>query len=75
MLNRVPMVLCLHDAMTERWPEKFFPTARKRLKLRAKHWLARRRAHRPVTPTLASARDIAEPLLEKAQISGPETGG
>lgn len=59
VLRPTPMVMCLHDAMTERWPEMFFPTRRSRANWRAKLWLARMQADRLITPTATSARDIA----------------
>lgn len=59
VLGRTPVVLCLHDAMTERQPGLFFASQRARWLWQAKLWLARGQAARIITPSEQARRDVA----------------
>jgi len=56
---RVPVVVTVHDAMTEEWPALFFPDRRARASWRAKVWMARRQASVVVTPSPSARRAVA----------------
>lgn len=56
---RMPAVVTIHDAIAERHPELIFPGIRSRMLWDAKMWLAIRQAHRIVTVSAASRRQIA----------------
>lgn len=57
--RRVPVVVTIHDTMTETRPHLFFPTPRARLFWRLKLWLARRQAAVITTPSESARRDVA----------------
>ena len=59
ILYGTPMVLCVHDTMTETLPEMFFATRQARLRWRVKLWLARHQARRIVSPSEQARRDVA----------------
>jgi glycosyltransferase involved in cell wall biosynthesis len=59
ILDGTPMVLCLHDAMTEKRPDLFFATRQDRLRWRIKLSLARRQARCIVSPSEQARRDVA----------------
>ncbi len=58
----VPVVVAMHDAMTEEHPERFFHTQRARLLWSAKLWLMTRRATAMVTPSEDARQRIATAL-------------
>jgi len=51
VIGRVPVVVTMHDAMTEHLPELFFSTRRAHVFWQAKLWMARRQATTIVTPS------------------------
>lgn len=60
ILDGAPVVLCLHDTMTETRPELFFATAPARRRWRLKLWLARHQARRIVSPSERSRSAVAQ---------------
>lgn len=59
VLGRVPVVIAVHDAMTEERPELFFPSRRAHAFWRAKVWLARRQASAIVAPSESARQRVA----------------
>jgi alpha-1,3-rhamnosyl/mannosyltransferase len=57
--GRVPVVVTVHDTMTEKQPHLFFPGPRARLFWRLKLWLARRQAAVVTAPSESARRDVA----------------
>ncbi len=72
VIGRVPVVVTIHDAMTERQPALFFPTRRAHLFWQVKLWLARRQAAAIVAPSESARRSVAAafgwPVEEIARI-------
>lgn len=59
ILSRVPVVLCLHDAMTEIDPESHFASKQARLFWTIKIWCALKQAKKIVSPSMAARKQIA----------------
>jgi len=59
VLGRVPVVITIHDAMTETRPELFFPSQRAKLFWQIKTGMARRQAVAVVTPSESARRAVA----------------
>ncbi|MCP9820985.1 glycosyltransferase family 4 protein [Synechococcus sp. Cruz-9H2] len=55
-----PVVVTIHDAMTEEHPEWFFPDARSRVFWRIKMWMVKHRSRIIVTPSQDACRRVAE---------------
>lgn len=60
LLTRVPTVVGFHDTTAERYPELMFPTRRNHLFWKLKVAIALRQAHRVMTVSEASARDLRQ---------------
>lgn len=59
VLGRVPIVVGVHDVMTEEHPERFFFTPRARFYWRAKMWLMRKQAMALVAPSEDARQRVA----------------
>lgn len=59
VLSRTPMVMCVHDAMTEAKPEWFFGNLSARWRWKAKLWLARTQANRIICPSEQAREDVS----------------
>ena len=68
LLSTIPVVVCFHDAIAERFPELVFPTRFNQLLWGAKTRLASWQATRALTVSEASARDLEEFIgIERAR--------
>lgn len=66
---RLPALVCVHDAIAERYPELTLPTRRARLFWRAKVWLALRQAGLVLTVSDYAARELETVLrIPRARI-------
>jgi glycosyltransferase involved in cell wall biosynthesis len=59
ILGRTPMVMCIHDAMTEARPEWFFGNRSAHWRWKTKLWLARMQANRIICPSEQAREDVA----------------
>jgi alpha-1,3-rhamnosyl/mannosyltransferase len=60
LLSGVPVMMCIHDTIPERFSKTVFPRRINRVMWRIKMLLAMRQATRFMTVSMASARDIAQ---------------
>lgn len=59
VLDRTPMVMCIHDAMTEARPEWFFGNRSAHWRWKTKLWLARKQANRIICPSEQAREDVS----------------
>lgn len=59
VLSRTPMVMCVHDAMTEAKPDWFFDNLSARWRWKTKLWLARTQADRIICPSEQAREDVS----------------
>lgn len=73
VFNQSPVVLCLHDTMTETLPELFFDSPKSQIFWQMKLWLARKQAQKIVCPSNSAKHDVANffkiPVEDIAQIN------
>jgi glycosyltransferase involved in cell wall biosynthesis len=60
ILDKTPMVICIHDAMTEAKPEWFFSNLAARWRWKAKLWLALRQANKIMCPSEQARKDVSQ---------------
>ncbi len=59
ILSKTPVVMCVHDAMTEAKPEWFFGNLPARWRWKAKLWLSRTQADRIICPSDQAREDVS----------------
>lgn len=60
ILDKTPMVMCIHDAMTEATPEWFFGNFAARWRWKIKLWLARLQANKIICPSEQARKDVSQ---------------
>ena len=60
ILDKTPMVICIHDAMTEAKPEWFFSNLAAQWRWKIKLWLARKQANKIICPSEQARNDVSQ---------------